>query len=195
MSKILIFLVVLFLLVGCSTKDIKPFDIYTLSDSSKVDQSLHIEKVLKITKIKSSAYMYSDKIWYKESSVKIDSYFYSKWNSPFTVMIEQNLLNSISRSGLFKSTYARYSKVRSDLTLESEMIEAVQDVQKGTVKFGIRVYLVNQKSSNLISSKEFIYEEKCSSIDAKGAVKAYENITKKLNKDVILWLSKSMKKD
>jgi len=193
MRKILLSVMMLFLLVGCSSKEIKPYDIYSINDSSKLEQPLHVEKVLKIAKMKSSNQMQSDKIWYKESSVKIDSYFYSKWNTAFTDMLEQNLVNSISRSELFKTTYSRYSKVRADLVLESELIDSVHDISSGMVSFGIRLYLI--EGSMLKSSKEFIYEEKCSSKDAKGAVEAYEKIIKKLNKDVILWLSKSVKED
>jgi len=193
MSKILLSVMTLFLLVGCSSKEIKPYEIYSINDSSKNEQSLHVEKVLKIAKIKSSNQMQSDKIWYKESSVKIDSYFYSKWNAAFTDMLEQNLVNSISRSELFKTTYTRYSKVRADLVLESELIDSVHNVSSDIVSFGIRLYLI--EGSMLKSSKEFIYEEKCSSKDAKGAVEAYEKIIKKLNKDVVIWLIKSVKED
>jgi len=193
MMKIITTIMIMFLLAGCSSKEIRPYEIYSIGDNTKVEQPLHVEKVLKISKIKSPKQMSSDKIWYKESSVKIDSYFYSKWNTNFTDMLEQNLVNSISKSELFKSVYSRYSKVRADFVLESELIDAVHDVASNRVSFGIRLYLV--EGSQLKSSKEFVYEEKCETKDAKGAVKAYETIIKKLNKDVILWLSKSVKED
>jgi len=191
--KILTTITILFLLVGCSSKEIRPYKIYSISNNTKVEQSLHVDKVLKISKIKSPKQMNSDKIWYKESSVKIDSYFYSKWNTNFTDMLEQNLVNSISKSELFDSVYARYSKIRADFVLESELITAVHDVSSNTVYFGIRVYLIDD--SALKNSKEFMFEQKCESKDAKGAVKAYEKIIKKLNKDVVLWLNKSVKED
>jgi len=193
MSKILLLVITLFFLVGCSSKEIKPYDIYAINDTTKIEQSLHIDKVLKIAKIKTPQYMQSDKIWYKQSLVKIDSYFYSKWNTGFADMIEQNIVNSISRSGLFKAAYSRYSKVRADFVLESELIDSVHEVDLNSVKFGIRLYLID--GSKLKSSQEFNYEQKCESKDAKGAVEAYEKIIKKLNKDVILWLKKSVKED
>lgn len=193
MIKILITAVALFVLVGCSSKEVKPYEIYSIQDNTKIQQSLHVDKILKIVKIKSPKQMQSDKIWYKKSTFKIDSYFYSKWNTNFTNMIEQNLVNSISRSGLFKATYSRHSKVREDFVLESELIDSVHDVASNVVSFGIRLYVV--EGSVLKSSKEFIYEEKCATKDAKGAVEAYEKIIKKLNKDVVLWLSKSVKEN
>ncbi|HIP29762.1 MAG TPA: hypothetical protein EYG93_11015 [Sulfurospirillum arcachonense] len=193
MIKFLTTVVALFVLVGCSSKEVKPYEIYSIHDNTKVEQALHVDKVLKIVKIKSPKQMHSDKIWYKESSFKIDSYFYSKWNTSFTDMIEQNLVNSISRSNLFKAAYSRHSKVRADFVLESELIDSVHDVASNVVSFGIRLYVV--EGTVLKSSKEFEYEEKCTSKNAKGAVKAYEKIIKKLNKDVILWLSKSVKED
>ena len=193
--KILISVLVLFVFLGCSTKEAKPFEIYTLSDSTTIKQPLHVESVLKISKIKSPLYMQSEKIWYKKSSVQIDSYFYSKWNGSFNDIIEQNLLNVISQSKLFRSVFARYSKVRADVVLESEIIEAIQSVENSDVSFGVRLYLIDQKSSILLNSKVFKYTQKCETLDAKGAVKAYEKIIIKLNKDVILWLSKSVKEN
>ena len=195
MSKFLISVFVLFFILGCSTKEAKPFDIYTLFDNTSTKQSLHIDKILKISKIKSPKYTQSEKIWYKESSVKIDSYFYSKWNGSFNDIIEQNLLNIISKSELYKSVFVRHSKVRADLVLESEIIEAIQSAEEGRVSFAIRLYLIEQKSSKLVTSKEFAYVEQSETLDAKGAVMAYEKIIKKLNKDVVLWLSKSVKED
>lgn len=193
MMRILTTISILLLLVGCSSKEVKPYEVYSINDISKIEQPLHINKILRVTKIKSPRQMNSDKIWYKESSVNIDSYLYSKWNTNFTDMIEQNLVNSISKSELFNSVYSRYSKVRADLSLESELVTAVHDVSSNSVHFGIRVYVID--GSVLVSSKEFNYKEKCETKDAQGAVKAYEKIIKKLNKDVILWLSKSVKKD
>ena len=195
MSKFLISVFVLFFILGCSTKETKPFDTYTLLDNTSTKQSLHVDKILKISKIKSPKYTQSEKIWYKESSVKIDSYFYSKWNGSFNDIIEQNLLNIISKSELYKSVFVRHSKVRADLVLESEIIEAIQSVEEGQVSFAIRLYLIEQKSSKLVTSKEFAYVEQSETLDAKGAVMAYEKIIKKLNKDVVLWLSKSVKED
>jgi|LGOV01.1.fsa_nt_gb ABC-type uncharacterized transport system auxiliary subunit len=182
-------------MLGCSSKEAKPFDTYTLFDSTDTKQSLHVDKILKITKIKSPKYTQSEKIWYKESSVKIDSYFYSRWNGSFNDIIEQNLLNIISKSGLYESVFVRHSKVRADLILESEIIEAIQSIEDNSVSFGIRLYLIEQRNSKLVTSKEFSYVEKSEILDAKGAVMAYEKIIKKLNKDVILWLSKSVKED
>jgi len=190
MKIILTSIIAIFLLAGCVSKEIKPYEIYTVYDNSTIKQPLHVKAVLKVAKIKSTDQMNSDRIWYKKSSIKIDSYYYSKWNSSFTQMLEQNLVNNISKSNLFEGVYAKYSKVRTDLVLESELVEAVHDIGSNSVIFGIRLYLVKDK--NLVSEHEFSYKEKCDSLDAKGAVKAYEKIIEKLNKDVVLWIKKSV---
>jgi len=198
MSKVLVLVLISVFFTACSIKDVsKPVVKYEVFDNQQVQKSsLHINKILKITKVKSPHHINTTNIWYKKPSLEIGSYLYSRWNEDFAGLVEQSISNSIFESGLFKSTFTRYSKVKSDLVLESEIIEAMQYVDDDTkVSFKIRLFLIDQKSGDLLSSKGFEYTEKCKSVDAKGAVIAYNQVIKKLNKDVILWLSKSVKEN
>jgi ABC-type uncharacterized transport system auxiliary subunit len=128
--------------------------------------------------------------------LRVDSYVYSSWSGNFSDLIENSIANTIFSSGLFKSSYTRYSKVKPDLLLEGQIINAMEYVgDKNIVEFSIRFYLIEQSSKKLISSKDFTYSKKIETIDAKGAVMAYNEIVKNLNKDVVLWLSKSVKEN
>lgn len=193
----IISIALLLLVSGCSIKDVsKPVKKYTIEDNSKVViQSTQIDKVLKIAKLKSSKYLQSENIWYKKSSNEVNAYIYSRWNEGFTHMVEKNIASTIYRSGLFKSMYTRHSRMSSSIVLEGEMIDAKQVVDSensAKTVFAIRLYLVDSTSSSIITSKEFTYEENYINMNAANTIVAFNNIVKKFNKDVVIWLKKSM---
>lgn len=192
MSKFfLIFLITIFI-SGCSLKEMsKPVTNYSLEINNKVSSVQKGTVVLKISRLKSPAFLRSRKIWYKYPSAVTNSYLYSEWNENFSNLIEQSITENISKSGLFKGVFSEYSRITPDLLLEGNIINAVQNISN--VSFEIQLYLIDNTTSKLIATKDFSYMQKCDTIDAKGAVSAYNVIVKKLNKDVILWLKTLVK--
>jgi ABC-type uncharacterized transport system auxiliary subunit len=196
--KILLTAVVVFVFSGCSIKDIqKPIAKYTLSNSTYIKRSdFASKKVLKIDRFKSLKLLQSDEIWYQKPSYEMNSYVYSRWNGNFDTLIEKNIADAIYKSHIFKSVFEGHSKIKPDVVLEGDIQQAVQKINdKAKVVFKIRLYLVDRKDSRLIDAKEFEYTKKCKSIDVKGAVNAYNQIIKNLDKDVVLWIKQSMKKN
>ena len=189
-------IVTFFIIIGfsaCSIKDVsKPVVKYTISDEIKtIKADLTIDKVLEIEKLKAPKSIQNNHIWYEKATYAISPYLYSSWNCDFVEIIDKNIADSVYSSGLFKSTFSNHSKVRSDLVLEGEIVEAIQRIDtngEAYVSFIVREYLIDHKTFNLIGSKEFKYTQKCETVDAKGAIMAYNKIVKKLNKDVVLWL-------
>lgn len=193
MNRLGLFTLILIIFSGCSIKDVsKPIVKYTIDDDTKVTKErVCVDKIIKIKKFKSPDYIQNTNIWYKKPSYETSSYIYAQWNEVFVDLIEQNIATTIYDSGLFKSMFTRYSKIRSDLILEGEIIDARQIIKKDNdaeISFAIRAYLIDSKNSKLIDSKEFRYVKQCNSVDAKGAVIAYNDIVKNLNKDVRKWL-------
>jgi len=196
MNKILPIFLMIFLLGGCSIKEItSPIVKYSINDAKIIAIQKPTTKILKISHIKTSINFQGDSIWYKRANLETNSYLYSSWNQNFSNMIEDHEADLLYKSGLFKSVFSSYSKIKYDFVLESEIVQAVQYVNKNRAKveFILRLYLVNAKNSKLISSKDFSYTRKCKTIDAYGAVKAYNDIIKIFDKEVILWLKKSIK--
>ena len=198
MSKIAIYILIALVLGGCSIKDIgRPISKYAIYDGSSIETNIKTDKILKISGFKAPLNLLGSKIWYKRDSFATNSYLYSSWSEDFSSMIEHDIANSLYKSGLFKSVFEKYSKARADLSLEGEIINVLQDVRKdgATVSFEIRLYLIDFKSSKLIASKDFSYRKTCESIDAIGAVKAYNQIIKIFNKEVVLWLKTLVKEN
>ena len=195
MNKITaLFLTALFL-TGCSIKDIgAPIVKYSISDTTRIHKQNKINKILKIAQFEAPLKLLGNKIWYDRNLFETGSYLYSSWSENFSTMIEQDIVSRVYKSGLFESVFSPYSKARADLLLEGEIVKAVQHVKENGayVSFEIRLYLINAKSSKFISSKDFSYFKKCDSIDALGAVRAYNDIIKIFNKEVILWLKTSV---
>jgi len=198
MSKILTILLIGFLLGGCSIKEItQPIKKYSINNTKNIKKQKKIDKILKVSHLKTSINLLGDGIWYKRKNLSTNSYLYSSWNQNFSSMIEDHVADTLYKSGLFKSVFDSYSKIKYDLILEGDIIKAVQIVNDKSAKvvFEIRLYLVNAKNSNLLSSKDFLYVKKCKSVDALGAVKAYDYILKLFDKEVVLWLKKSIKEN
>lgn len=198
MSKILVTLLMVAFISGCSIKEIgKPITRYSLDGGSVKLANFKVDKVLKVVHFKTPANLTGEKIWYKRDSFATNSYLYSAWNQNFTDMIEQELVDTIYKRDFFKSVFSGYSKSKTDYVLEGEIVSAVQNVHKNSadVKFDFRLYLIDYKTSRLIDSRDFSYKQACKTIDALGAIKAYNKIVQKINKEVISWLEKSVKED
>ncbi len=192
MSKILATIFIVFFISGCSIKEVSPPIVtYYLGDNNQTLQQPMGSKILKISRFKSPNFLQSRKIWYLEPSGRMGAYLYSTWNENFTSMVAQSLTDNIFKSGLFKSVYSKYSKMLPDFFLEASVVNTLQHGR--SVSLEIRLYMIERKSATLVASKEFAYQESCDTINAKGAVDAYHKILKKFNKDVILWLKRSVK--
>jgi len=191
MNKIIIYILIALFFGGCSIKDVgRPILKYAIFDGSHINANIKTDKILKISQFKAPSNLLGSKIWYKRDSLATNSYLYSSWNEDFSSIIEHDIANRLYKSGLFKSVFERNSKAKADLSLEGEIINAIQNVSKdgASVSFEIRLYLIDLKSSKLIASKDFLYHRTCASIDAIGAIKAYKQIIKIFNKEVVLWL-------
>ncbi len=198
MNRIFILVVVMIFMGGCSLKDIsKPIVRYDIDGNIKFHSKTKSDKVLKISRFKTPINLFSKEIWYQRKSLKVNSYLYSGWSQDFSTMIEQQVSDALYKSGLFKSVFSNYSKVRAGFVLEGEVVDALQHVEKDKayVTFEVRLYFIDYKTSKLIGSKDFSYTQMCKSIDAIGAVKAYNKIMKIFNKEVILWLEKLVKEN
>ncbi len=192
----LVFILIVF--SGCSIKEIEPPILkYTLENSENIQKSSFvIDKILKVEHFKSLKPLKSDEIWYQKPNYEMNSYAYSCWSSDFSLLVEKNIVDTIYKSHIFKTVFQGRSKIKADFLLEGEILKALQSIGKDAkVSFDIRLYLVEKKSRKLISSKEFKYIKKCKSIDAKGAINAYNNIIQQLDKDVLSWIKQSMKKN
>ncbi|MEA1917361.1 MAG: ABC-type transport auxiliary lipoprotein family protein [Campylobacterota bacterium] len=199
MIKILSVAIVVVIFSGCSLKDTsKPIKEYTIEDSTKISSKpLHVDKVLKISKLKASSYLQNSSIWYKREDYETSPYIYSQWNENFVDMIEKDITNTIFKSNIFKTTFSRYSKIRADLLLEADIIEARQNIYENSsdVTFKIVLYLIDEKSSKVVGNREFSYTKDCENVDAQSAILAYNEVIKNLNKDMITWLKTLVKEN
>ncbi len=198
MNKMIFLIFVTIFIGGCSFKDVsQPIKRYDLQSVNTKKVNYSSDKVLKVAHFKSPINLQGDKIWYQVKSLRLGAYLYSSWNQNFSSMVEQQLSSSIFKSGLFKSLFTNYSKAKADFVLEGEVVNALQIVGKDNSKvvFEIRLYLINSKNHKIVGSKEFAYAQKCKRSDAIGAIKAYNEIVKVFDKEVILWLKRLAKGD
>lgn len=190
MSKFISLVIIAFLVGGCSFKEVeKPIKKYTIYNNVEaVDKKFHIEKIIKVANLKAPNFLQNNTIWFENSSLEINPYLYATWNENFSDIIEQNIVNTLYNSNLFKSVYSKYSKIGSDMILESELILASHLVEDNAIQFVVRLYLIDKEKDVLLDSKEFRYKQKCESFDIKGAVFAYNKIIKQFDDDMVKWI-------
>ncbi len=196
--KFLLAITTLFFIEGCSFKVVKkPIVKYAIVNNTDIKRSdFSINKILKVDHFKSLKTLQSNQIWYQKPAYKTNSYVYSCWSSDFNLLIEKNISDALFKSHIFKSVFKGYSKIKADLLLEGDILKAIQSINdKGKVIFEIRLYLIDKRSGKLIGTKEFDYKKRCKSLNAKGAVNAYNQVVQNLDKDVVLWIKKLMKKN
>lgn len=194
MSKWLLMMSMVFLFVGCSLKEVEPAKTKFSLELGEVQKSTMTPSlsVLKIARFKASDHLNSEYIWYRHNGLQLDHYQFSTWSDNFLDMLQRNMAYTLFKSELFKSVFSGYSSMSADLLLEGEVLGVSQEIVNDTarVHVEIRLYLVTKEKSVLRDSKLFSYTKDCESVNAIGAVKAYNEIMKNLNKDTILWLER-----
>ncbi|MBE0491762.1 MAG: membrane integrity-associated transporter subunit PqiC [Sulfurospirillum sp.] len=196
MSKVFV-LMVLIVLSGCSFKEVQKAPTkYTLERQTleKVTTKYSFG-VLKIPQIKAPQHLRSEYIWYSNDSLSMHHYLYAKWSENFGTLFSRSLGEILYESGLFGTVFYESSKMNADLLLEMQILEAKQVVQdkQAKVQFSVRLHMIDQTDNHLIDSQVFRYTVLCESIDAKGAVRAYNVMMQKLGSDVLLWIKKLAK--
>ncbi|MBE0514576.1 ABC-type transport auxiliary lipoprotein family protein [Sulfurimonas sp.] len=137
------------------------------------------DKSLKISRAFSSSSLASLKMEYMEPDSKIFAYTQSEWQESPNNMVESALLKSIRESGLFKSVHPSKSRVKSTLVLETNIEEFMQffseDFKESHVKVILNLSLIDAKTNSIVASETFRSRVETKSLDARGAVDAFED--------------------
>lgn len=177
---------------GCVsiTKELPAYKTYSINTDEKATKKLSTSIYVKEPKVIPS--LNSKAIYYSKSS-NLEKYALSKFSDKPSKMIQEQLASFFS-----KSTYISTSNIKSKATytIFSE-ISSFQQVFKNNTsyaKFNIRIYVKNNDSKKLFY-KNFDYEIKCPSNDAKGAITGLNDTLSHFLKDMELHLEKILKND
>jgi cholesterol transport system auxiliary component len=180
MIKILLAIVLLFLVSGCST--IKPaVTEYKLSQKALEHNTVAKgckDKSLKVSQAFSSSSLMSLQMNYVQGEHKIYAYSQAQWNNSPNQEISAQVVKVLRESKLFKNVQNSKSRSKSDLILEINIEDFMQyytqNLDNSQAIANISFTLINSKTSKVISTKNFSAKKEVTSLDASGGVKGLD---------------------
>ena len=193
MKVIIIFLI--FFLSSCAIKELEPLKEYSLKEPTtvrKVNSSIYKNKILKV-EIPLSI---SSEVGYKISYLYLKDneggyYINSQYKEPLNLQLTKILINTLSKSNLFKSVVPYNSDIIEDLKLESTIFKIEHQIKNNNSSFAIfeiEVRLIDSNSKTILKSKRFRYTKECKTTNAQGFIEAFNEILEQFSNDLINWL-------
>jgi len=190
MKQVMIILM-LWLFTGCSSTQ-PPLKIYTLKVDgvpSVISKRYHAA-ILKVAYTGSVKERFSDMMRFSYSPVEQGEYQNSQWSNDVGMLLQGVLVETLSRSGLFKAVLSYNSSVEEDYRLESTLFSFSHAI-RGPYSYAlvsIQFDLIDTHSGRLVKSRRFSYREDTKTTDASGYVEATNKIMTRLSYDLIHWL-------
>lgn len=185
------------LLTGCITNNNPPADIYTISPDWN-NKSVHIECdksprfILKLSPIRATRVLTGTEILYTDSPYSWNSYVYSRWNDTPVKLLQTIFQVSIEECGLFKAVVPSTSVSKTDLLLESTLLDLSHHINDDGTSDGIirmRFYLIDNSTRTVTETKEFVSRVPAATKNAKGAVEALNQAATHVARDLVIWLA------
>ena len=194
MSKIRIVILILILqvLTGCSLKEAPPLSLYTLIPP-KVEPFSHSpyrNKVAKVSFPLSAKQPLTYKMAYTYGMREWGYYQNSQWANNIGKLIEGNLIQILQNSKIYRAAVPFQSSVPENYRLESVVHDFYHYVgsDDSYAVVSIEFSLVDMRSGKLVKNRRFTYREPTPSINAKGYAAAVNHAMKKLSRDILRWL-------
>ncbi|MDY0365840.1 MAG: ABC-type transport auxiliary lipoprotein family protein [Arcobacteraceae bacterium] len=152
-----------------------------------------INKILQVKKPTGVGYIYNKDLIYSKDDGVYQSYVNNFWDEPLYKQIESRVVFELNKANIFITTLPSISSIKSDLLLEMVVYDFYQIVKEDNskVKIQITLNLVDKKTKDLISSKNFLVEKELNSITPKEALNSYNQAFEEFIEKVIHWLNKS----
>lgn len=192
-------LAVIFLaLSGCSLQStVPPTAKYSLNADPEIPlikESAFKEKVIRMGVIESPTMLAGTTIYYTTDSGESYAYTKSRWNESVTAKISNAMIETLSKSHLFKDVIPFRSLAKNDLILEINIYDfsqVIHDDGSSTVHMAVKLRVVEQYSRKIVASK--LFEHSINDLDGnvQGAIKGYNQLLKSSLEETVKWLQKN----
>ncbi len=187
------FLILLFLTILITGCEVLPEPVKSTNslrlDEVNVKKFQTINKIISIKIIDSIAYANSTKFIYKKDDGIYDKYAYSVWDERLSSMIEKLLISSIKSSNLFKNALSTQSISNYDYILEVSIDKFEHDISCNCVNVWLSLNLIDTKTKISIANQSFKTQKITKSVDANGALTAYNEALEEIINSILEWLS------
>lgn len=193
---LLLLIMLLTVLTGCVTERLPPTSTYNLYPDLNVfhplkDTEQRTRDILKLGRISSTSAFSGTDIVYSDMRYGQNSYAYSRWSDSPANMLLVIFQEALEKSGGYMAVVPYSSQSRTDLLLESTLIDFSQHINddgtsNGTVR--MRFNLIDNRIKRVIASRDFVTRAPASSVNAIGAVVALNKAVADLTKELVEWL-------
>ncbi|MEA1889384.1 MAG: ABC-type transport auxiliary lipoprotein family protein [Pseudomonadota bacterium] len=196
-NRVIFLLVVLSIgFTGCVTEKLPPTSTYTLNlDLGDVHSSANAEQrtnsILMIGRIRSTHAFSGTDILYTDARYGQNSYAYSRWSDSPTSMLLHVFQEALEKSGIYMAVVPYSSQSKSDLLLESTLLDFSHRINDDGTSNGalrMRFNLIDYKTKRVIASRDFVSSVPVTQQNAQGAVAALNKAVVQLTQDLIDWL-------
>ena len=193
---LLLLIMLLTVLTGCVTERLPPTSTYNLYPDLNVihplkDTEQRTRDILKLGRISSTSAFSGTDIVYSDMRYGQNSYAYSRWSDSPANMLLVIFQEALEKSGGYMAVVPYSSQSRTDLLLESTLIDFSQHINddgtsNGTVR--MRFNLIDNRIKRVIASRDFVTRAPASSVNAIGAVVALNKAVADLTIELVEWL-------
>lgn len=155
-----------------------------------VNTSVSKNKVLKVTFPASLREQMSEKMNFSYSDSDYGTYMNSEWSNHMSKLLQGNVIDILSRSGIFKTVLSDTSTLKENYRLESNIFTFEHQVRgdQSHAVMSIQFTLIDADTGRLVKSKRFTYAVPTSTVDAKGYAEATNKAFHLLSQDLLNWL-------
>ena len=192
-------LAVMFLAMsGCSLQStVPPTAKYSLNAHPEIPvikKSAFKEKVIRMGVIESTNMLAGTTIYYTTDSGESYAYTKSRWNESMTAKFSNAMVETLSKSHLFKDVIPFRSLAKNDLILEINIYDfsqVIHDDGSSTVHMAVKLRVVEQYSRKIVATK--LFEKSINDLDGNvhGAMRGYNQLLKNCLEETVKWLQKN----
>ena len=193
-------ILVLILLTACSTRELPPVSVYTLQVMQAPPARPHQpgttrqKPTLKLDDIQSARPFTTTQMLYTKTGLDQNSFAYSRWSDSPVSLLRQLLVEKLSRSNLFAAVLPTDSTVRSNLLLESNLLDFSlhMDTDKTEGVLEIRFLLLDRRDGQVISNRLFRAAVPVASANPANTAAALEQATSQVADQLLSWLTRTL---
>lgn len=183
----ILFLFCLLLITGCNaliSKSPLQTTYYSLErDQSKLPKEFAPNGNLKLPTLivnmpKENAGFDTRRMMYSRVPHQLEYFAKNEWIDSPAHMLQPLLVSAIEKTGGFKAVLPKYSLVKSDIRLESEIVQLIQifNNKPSQVQFTLRATLIDNITNKVIAHREFDELTNAKSDDPSGGVLAANQV-------------------
>jgi len=135
------------------------------------------------------------RIYYQDASFSLNSYTFSRWATPPSVMLQMKFVRRLEAAVIFQTVLPSSAKARADLFLDTTLYDFSHHIRSGSSEGVIMVEfrIVDTLSKKVISSFATTVRKTTPTLDAPGAVAALNHAAETLGRELVHWLKGVMK--